>query len=64
MLTKIANFLITNDREDELIDILKNYNKEIGIKEIELCLKIDKTFDFFQLSTKHKKRIVDKIKKY
>lgn len=61
ILTKISNFLIKNKREKELIDILKNYNKDISIKEIELCLKIDKTFDFHKLSTKEKKNIVSQI---
>ena len=38
------------------------YNKEITIKEIELCLKIDKTIDFTVLTSKDKKRITKQLK--
>ena len=61
MLNKICNHLIENNKEQELIDILKSYNKNITIKEIELCLKIDKTSEFNTLGSKDKKRISKQI---
>ena len=62
MLNRICNHLIHENKEDELIKILNEYNKDISIKEIELCLKIDKTTDFNILASKDKKRITKKIK--
>jgi replication factor C subunit 1 len=63
MLNKICNHLSQNDRIDDLLDILYSYNKDISIKEIELCLKIDKTTDFNILCSKDKKNINNKNKK-
>ena len=62
MLNKICNHLIQNNKEDELIKILNGYNKDISIKEIELCLKIDKTTEFNTLASKDKKRINKQMK--
>lgn len=62
MLNKICNHLIQTNQSDELIKILNGYNKEISIKEIELCLKIDKTTDFSVLGSKEKKKITNKYK--
>jgi len=62
MLNKICNHLIQEGREQELIKILNGYNKDISIKEIELCLKIDKTTEFNTLASKDKKRINKQIK--
>jgi hypothetical protein len=62
MLNKICNHLIQTNQSDELIKILNGYNKEISIKEIELCLKIDKTTDFNVLGSKDKKKITNKYK--
>ena len=62
MLNKICNHLIQTNQSDELIKILNGYNKEITIKEIELCLKIDKTTDFNVLGSKEKKKITNKYK--
>ena len=62
MLNKICNHLIQTNQSDELIKILNGYNKEISIKEIELCLKIDKTTDFNVLGSKEKKKITNKYK--
>jgi replication factor C subunit 1 len=62
MLNKICNHLIQNNKEDELIKILNGYNKDITIKEVELCLKIDKTTEFNTLASKDKKRITKQIK--
>ena len=62
MLNKICNYLIQENKEGELIKILNGYNKPISIKEIELCLKIDKTTVFNTLASKDKKRITKQIK--
>lgn len=62
MLNKICNHLIQTNQSEELIKILNGYNKEISIKEIELCLKIDKTTDFNVLGSKEKKKITNKYK--
>jgi hypothetical protein len=61
MLNKICNYFIENNKENELINILKNYKKDINIKEIELCLKIDKTCLFNKLTSKEKKKIIKHI---
>jgi hypothetical protein len=41
---------------------LSTYNKNITIKEIELCLKIDKTYEFKLLCSKEKKKLSKCIK--
>jgi DNA polymerase III delta prime subunit len=57
MLNSICNNLIgKNDKE--LIELLLSYNKNLTIKEIELCLKIDKTTEYNILATKDKKRLI------
>jgi replication factor C subunit 1 len=61
MLNRICNHLIQENKEDELIRILNGYNKDISIKEVELCLKIDKTTEFNTLASKDKKRITKQI---
>lgn len=61
MLNKICNHLIQENKEADIISILNGYNKDISIKEIELCLKIDKTTDFNTLCSKDKKRITKQI---
>ena len=58
---KNKNKLICDKNFSNLIKILNSYNKKITIKDIELCLKIDKTSDFNILSTKDKKRIIKQI---
>jgi predicted transcriptional regulator len=60
MLNTICNHLI-NTNENELLNILTNYNKNLTIKEIELCLKIDKTTEYNILATKDKKRLVKQM---
>jgi replication factor C subunit 1 len=62
MLNNICNHLIKENKENILINILNKYNKNINIKEIELCLKIDKTTEFNVLGSKEKKRIIKQIK--
>jgi hypothetical protein len=61
MLNKICNHLIEDGKENEIIKILNGYMKDISIKEIELCLKIDKTTEFNTLGSKDKKRITKQI---
>jgi hypothetical protein len=62
IINKLCNHLIECGKELELIKILNGYNKNISIKEIELCLKIDKTTEFNTLGSKDKKRITKQIK--
>lgn len=62
ILNKICNHLILTNQENILIDIISTYNKDISVKEIELCLKIDKTNEFKLLSSKEKKKITKIIK--
>jgi replication factor C subunit 1 len=62
MLNQLCNHLINNGKEEEIIKILNGYNKDITIKEIELCLKIDKTMEFNTLGSKDKKKITKQLK--
>ena len=61
MLCKLTNKLISKKKSETIINILKEYKKDIDIKDIELCLKIDKTIDFIVLSTKEKKVLTNLI---
>ena len=61
MLNRICNYFIENNKESELIKILNGYEKDISIKQVELCLKIDKTTEFNKLASKDKKRIIKSI---
>ena len=63
MLNKICNYFIENNKEVELIKILNGYKHNITIKDVELCLKIDKTTNFNKLASKDKKRINKSISK-
>jgi hypothetical protein len=56
MINNISNFLIQNNKENELIKILQEY-KDITIKDVELFIKIDKNIPFTTLENKDKKRI-------
>jgi DNA polymerase III delta prime subunit len=60
ILNKICNHLINNN-EQELINILSAYSLDMTIKDIDLCLKIDKTTNFKLLSSKEKKKITKLI---
>lgn len=62
ILNKISNHLIATNDEQKLIEILSTYNKEVDIKDIELCLKIDKTTEFKLLTSKDKKKLIKLIK--
>jgi DNA polymerase III delta prime subunit len=59
-INQLANHLFKEGKEGVLINILQNYKKDISVKEIELCLKIDKTQDFLSLSSKEKKALSKK----
>ena len=58
LLCKLTNYCFSNENFIIIIDILKNYRAKLDIKDIELCLKIDKTIDFIILKTKDKKKII------
>jgi DNA polymerase III delta prime subunit len=62
ILNKICNYFINNDKEIYIIKLLSSYNKDITIKDIELCLKIDKTSEFKLFCSKQKKNILKIIK--
>ena len=62
IINKLSNYFLSNNKEQELINIISGYNKDISIKEIELCLKIDKTTEFKLLASKDKKKITKFIK--
>jgi replication factor C subunit 1 len=60
-INKIANYLAKEKRIPELVDILKKYNKSLNIKDVELCIKIDKTQDFVTFNSTEKKNITKYI---
>lgn len=60
-LCRITNQLLSLKQTDKIIEVLKSYKKDIDIKDIELCLKIDKTVEFITLTTKEKKIITNMI---
>ena len=45
-LCKLTNHCFNDGKYNIIINILKEYKSKIDIKDIELCLKIDKTIDF------------------
>ena len=49
--------MISTKQSQHILNILKSYKDDFDIKDLELCLKIDKTIDFITLSTKEKKEI-------
>lgn len=57
MLCQLTNQLFNNDNSELFVNTMKSYKKDINIKDIELCLKINKTIDFLTLSTKEKKSV-------
>jgi replication factor C subunit 1 len=56
-INKISNHLVNTDKVNDIVSILKEYNQDFDIKDIELCIKIDKTFDFTKFNSKEKKHI-------
>lgn len=61
LLCKMTNYLVTNKKTNEILYLLKNYKNDFDIKDLELCLKIDKTVEFTTLTTKEKKEINNMI---
>lgn len=57
LLCRLTNNMISNKKSHVILDILKNYKPDFDIKDLELCLKIDKTVNFITLTTKEKKEI-------
>ena len=56
-INKISNHLVNTEQINDIVSILKEYNQDFDIKDIELCIKIDKTFDFTKFNSKEKKNI-------
>lgn len=56
-INRICNHLANNNKIEDIVNILKNYNVNFNIKDIELCIKIDKTYDFIKFNSKEKKDI-------
>lgn len=56
-INRICNHLANNNKIEEIVNILKEYNVNFTIKDIELCIKIDKTYDFIKFNSKEKKDI-------
>jgi|SaaInlStandDraft_6_1057023.scaffolds.fasta_scaffold09595_1 hypothetical protein len=60
-LCRLSNYLCKNNKYDILINIIKEYLKNIELKDIDLFFKIDKTIDFLKMSLKDKKAIKELI---
>jgi DNA polymerase III delta prime subunit len=58
LLCKLTNYSFEKEDYNNIISILKQYKSKLDIKDVELCLKIDKTIDFITLKTKDKKQII------
>ena len=58
----LCNKLVEEERYEEFVELVRSYKKDINIKDLELCLKIDKTNSFISLNTKIKKKIMKIIK--
>ncbi len=57
LICRLSNYMVSSKQCQYILDILKRYKEDFDIKDLELCLKIDKTIDFITLSTKDKKEI-------
>lgn len=57
LICRLTNHMVSIKQSQYILDILKHYKDDFDIKDLELCLKIDKTIDFITLSTKDKKEI-------
>jgi thioredoxin reductase len=57
LLSKLTNNMVSLKQSNKIIKILKEYKEDFDIKDLELCLKIDKTIEFITLSAKDKKEI-------
>ena len=58
-INKICNHLVNNNRIEDIINILKCYNPNFDIKDIELCIKIDKSYDFTKFNSKREKILIN-----
>lgn len=56
LLCKLTNHMVSTKKTSIILNILRNYKQDLDIKDLELCLKIDKTVDFITLTTKEKKK--------
>jgi hypothetical protein len=61
LLCKMTNHMISSKQTTTILNLLKEYKDDLDIKDLELCLKIDKTIEFITLSTKEKKEITNMI---
>jgi replication factor C subunit 1 len=61
LLCKMTNHMISSKQASIILNLLKAYKDDLDIKDLELCLKIDKTIEFITLSTKEKKEITNMI---
>lgn len=61
LLCKMTNHMISTKQTNIILNLLKEYKDDLDIKDLELCLKIDKTIEFITLSTKEKKEITNMI---
>jgi DNA polymerase III delta prime subunit len=57
LLSNLSNYCFENNMMENIVSLLKSYSDNLDIKDIELCLKINKTVDFNTLNTKDKKLI-------
>lgn len=57
LLCRLTNHLISNKQTNVIVELLKQYKNDFDIKDLELCLKIDKTIEFKTLTPKEKKEI-------
>ena len=57
LLCKLTNHLVSTKQTAIILNMLKQYKEDFDIKDLELCLKIDKTIEFITLTTKEKKEI-------
>lgn len=58
MIVKLTNNLYHDNKLKIIVDILKQYKKNLTVKEVELFIKIDKTLDFSLFTTKEKKEVM------
>ena len=58
LLNQLCNKLYKKNKFEEFIGLIKSYKKNLDIKDLELCLKIDKTNEFNILTTKEKKHLI------
>jgi DNA polymerase III delta prime subunit/uncharacterized protein YdcH (DUF465 family) len=57
LLSNLTNYCFEENLMEQFLLLLKSYSDNLDIKDIELCLKINKTIEFNTLNTKEKKFI-------